>query len=182
MNNFVKSSDYGIKGVNYYWTRRDRYNISEAELREAGVTDGEAYIHRDLVKPLQEANRRFRELGYEIQIDEGYRPPELYRLVVKKRNELEGKDVTASLFNSVAMPHKSGMVVDICLLDLRTGQKLWMRDGKDDPAGFFVGFYRGKDDEQSRTYQARQDMMIGVMEAAGFKLGSKNEYWHFEYR
>lgn len=180
--NLVNSAEFNIKGVNYYWTRKERYNISEEELRAVGVTDGNAYIDKALIPPLQIANTKCKALGYEIIIKDGYRSPELYQLIQKKRYETRGKEETDKLLNLTTMPHSTGMVIDINLVDTRTGEELIMRDSKDDSDGaFFIDYYKNKTDERSQEFQRRQQTMIDIMLESGFSLGTKNEYWHFEY-
>lgn len=181
--NLVSTTDFDIKGVNYYWTRKERYNISEEELRTAGVTNGNAYIDKSLIAALQTANTKFKKLGYEIIVKDGYRSPKLYQLIQKKRYETRGKEETDKLLNLETMPHSTGMVIDISLINTKTNEELMMRDSKDDSDGaFFIDYYKYKNDERSQEFQRRQRMMIDTMLESGFKLGTKNEYWHFEYR
>ena len=47
----VNVADYGIKGSNFYWHRKERYNVTEAELQEVGVTDGNAYVDESIITP-----------------------------------------------------------------------------------------------------------------------------------
>jgi len=178
--NLVKSTDYGIKGVNYYWTRRERYNLTEAELIAAGLANGDAYIDEGLVEALQHANSEFKKLGYEIIIKDGYRSPEVYKLVQAKRYAQQGKEVVDSFLNVERAIHATGRAVDISLLNLKTGQELYFRDGKDDPEAFFIDYYKDRTDDAGREFQRRQDMLITIMADCGFVLGTKKEYWHFE--
>jgi D-alanyl-D-alanine dipeptidase len=178
--NLVKSTDYGIKGVNYYWTRRERYNLTEAELIAAGLTDGDAYIDESLVEPLRRANTEFKRLGYEIIIKDGYRSPDVYKLVQAKRYALQGREVVDSFLNVERAVHATGRAVDISLLDLKTGEELYFRDGKDDPGAYFIDYYKNHTDAAGREFQRRQDMLISTMLGSGLVLGTKNEYWHFE--
>jgi D-alanyl-D-alanine dipeptidase len=55
----------------------------------------------------------------------------------------------------------------------------YQKDGSD---AWFVGFYKNKNDELSCEYQRLQDLLITVMLRNGFKLGVKNEVWHFEFK
>lgn len=133
-----------------------------------------------LVQPLKMANEQFKELGYEIMIDDSYRSPELYQLIFDKRSAAEGTRAISNIINMKDMPHSTGIAIDVALIDIDTGKKLFMRDNKDEPDCFFVGYYANKTDPQSQEYQKRQDMLISIMKSCGFKLGSKNEFWHFE--
>jgi D-alanyl-D-alanine dipeptidase len=175
----VNINEYGIKGINYYWNRKDMFNITDAELRECGVEGDFAYVKEELIEPLQAANDDLRELGMGIIVKDGYRSPALYKLVKQKRYEIDGKANTDRTLNSEAMPHASGYVVDVNLYDLETSEELSLWDKKDWPEGAFVDFYRDKTDEKSINFQKLQSLLIQTMVDNGFELGSKNEFWHF---
>jgi len=177
----VKTSDFGIKGINYYWSRQDKFNLSEEELKSVGVTGNYAWVDERLIPHLKDANEAFKKHGYEIIVKDGYRSPEQYQMVKEKRYALDGKENTDKTFNPVRMPHSTGLTVDINLISLKTGREIEIWDKKDWPDGIFVGFYRNKTDSKSNSYQKLQDLLINTMLDLGFKLGVKNEIWHFEY-
>jgi len=178
---FVNTAAYGIKGVNYYWTRRERFGITEEELREASVADGDAYVAERIIGPLRDANAKLREHGFELIVKDGYRPPALYRLIQRKRYETRGKEETDLLLNMETMPHASGYVVDVNLVRLDTGEEAMLRDSNDDPGAFFIDFYRSRDDPKGWEFQRLQDLLMETMLSCGFRIGVKREYWHFEY-
>lgn len=178
----VSLLDYGLKGINFYWTRKDRFNLSEAELNSAGVFNDHAYVDEVIIFPLKEANNIFAKHGYELLIKDAYRSPELYKLIQQKRYEIHGKEHTDKLLNLETMPHSTGRVVDVSLVDIKSGEELMFRDSADDPEAWFVDFYRDKADERSREFQRLQDLLIETMLSVGFKLGSKREFWHFEFK
>jgi D-alanyl-D-alanine dipeptidase len=172
----------GIQGINFYWTRKERYNLSVEELNAAGVYDEKAYVHQDILTPLLKAQEAFKSLGYELLIKDAYRSPALYRLIQQKRYILRGKEETDKLLNMVTMPHSTGTAVDVSLIDLKTGEEIIMRDHADDADGaFFINYYKDKTDPKSIQFQQYQDILVSTMLAAGFHLGSKEEFWHFEY-
>jgi len=177
----VNLADAGIKGVSHYWVKRDEYNISEQELRDAGVEGNFATINREVVPALQAVNSELAQQGLGLIIKSGYRSPEEYRLIHKKRSEQFGKEQTELTLNIDTMPHADGNVVDVNLFDLETGEELPQWDSKDWPDGIFVDFYRDRSDPQSQVFQKNQDLLIDVMLRNGFMLGSKNEIWHFEF-
>lgn len=180
---FVNVGDFGIEGVNYYWTRRDRLNISEEELHEAGVHDEHAYVRHELIEPLLRADKSLRTWGYRMIVKDALRPHAAYELAQKKLYEKQGKELTDAMLNMVKMPHASGLAVDISLISLETSQEVWLRNGNHDKdGGWRIGYYMGRDDPASLEYQRLQTILIGTMISAGFVLGSKNEFWHFEYR
>jgi D-alanyl-D-alanine dipeptidase len=63
---------------------------------------------------------------------------------------------------------------------MKTGEEVPMRDKKDDPANFFIDYYKDRDDSQSKKYQRLQGLLVDTMLGLGFRLGSKKEFWHFE--
>ena len=180
--NLVNIADFGIKGANYYWTRSGRYKISKEELGNAGVFDGNAYLDKELIVPLQKANEKLSNLGLELIVKDAHRTPGLYKLAEKKLYEYQGKDKTDKLLNMIHMPHATGLAVDIGLIDLKTGEELKMRDSNDDPEAYFIDFYRGKTDLSSKEFQRLQDILISTMISVGFLVGTKGEFWHFEWK
>ncbi|MEI8060679.1 MAG: hypothetical protein WCG99_00060 [Candidatus Berkelbacteria bacterium] len=180
--NLVNIADFGIKGANYYWTRSERYKISKDELENAGVFDGNAYLDKKLIAPLQKANEKLLNLGMELIVKDAHRTPELYKLAETKLYEYQGKDKTDKLLNMIRMPHATGLAVDIGLIDLKTGEELKMRDSKDDPEAYLIDNYRKKKDPQSKEFQRLQDILIETMTLVGFSVGTKGEFWHFEWK
>lgn len=178
----VNLADYGLKGINFYWTRKERFNLSEEELNSADVFDASAYVDKAIIDPLKKANNIFSQDGYELLVKDAYRSPELYKLVQKKRYEIHGKEHTDKLLNLETMPHSTGRVIDVSLIDMKSGEELKFRDSADDPDGWFIDFYRDKTDAQSKEFQRLQDLLIKTMVSVGFQLGSKREFWHFEFR
>jgi len=80
------------------------------------------------------------------------------------------------------MPHASGKSIDVSLWDEREGKQVDMRNWEDGTDALFINFYKNKTDEQSKKYQELQDFVLEVMMNHGFKLGTKNEYFHFDYK
>ena len=79
------------------------------------------------------------------------------------------------------MPHANGLTIDVNLIDLSTGEEVKMRNPEQDPPAFFVDFYRNSTNPQEQEFQKLQDILVQGMLSAGFVLGSKKEFWHFEY-
>ena len=175
----VRSDDFGITSRHYYYLERDRYDLSLEDLASVGITDGNCRIGRVLIPTLIKAQSQFRSLGYDLIIKDGYRSPELYRLVYGKRVARYGKEHTDSLLNIDRMIHAKGNVVDIDLTPL-DGSKMMLRAAADGVPAHFYGFYKKKSDSHSIVYQSNQDMMKTVMFGFGYEFGSLIEYWHFE--
>lgn len=176
----VKLSDHQIKGQNYHWVKRKRFGITLKELEEIGVTDGEGYVCSELIVPLQQANNILKEHGYELFITDAYRKPELYKLAHNKRQVSEGKHATKKLMNMNKQPHATGYTVDATLLSTSNGQPVMLRNNEDGTESAFINYYQNKNDPKSKMYQERQLILRNTMKKVGFKLGIKNEFWHFE--
>jgi len=176
----VNLSDFGIRNINYYWERKDKFNLTEAELTAIGVINGQALVDESLIPKLKMANELLKPLGYELLIKDAYRSKELYELIRQKRYEIDGRDNTDRTFSQTKMPHSSGLAVDVNLIDLKTESEVEMWDKLDWPDGIFIGYYKQRQDPVSKKYQELQDLLIGTMLKAGFRLGEKKEFHHFE--
>lgn len=177
----VSTSRWGIPGVNYHYANRNRWNISLEELAAVGITNDEAYVHSGLIVPLLNCLALLLPHGYELLVEDAYRSPATYALIRRKFVEQEGEAAASRLFNMEHMPHVSGRCIDVSLVDVATGQKVWLRnDARDGLDAKFAGFYVGKPDAESREFQRRQDVLHSAMFESGFSLGSKREVWHFE--
>lgn len=178
----VSLKQSGLRVWNYYWHFRHELKMSEDELRAAGIEGDDLFIRPELIEPLKEVDAKFRKHGYELIVKDAYRSPELYELAYRKRHARWGKKATDRLYNMKDKPHTSGLVVDVNLVDPKTGEQVRMRDPKhDDEGAQTIGYYKDKADPVSREYQRLQDLLIETMLAVGFKLGVKKEFWHFEY-
>lgn len=177
----VCAQDWGIPGLNYYFINRQRKNISLEELAAVGIVDDKSYVHCDLIVPLLWVIAQLTPHGYSILLEDAYRSPATYELARRKLVTQEGEEVARRLFNMADMPHATARAIDLSLIDSATGQKVWLRnDGRDGLEAKFVGFYQDREDEESRLYQQRQDLLHDIMQRAGFVFGSKREIWHFE--
>jgi len=59
---------------------------------------------------------------------------------------------------------------------------VYMRRGGDGTDALFVDFYKGSDNQEDKQYQELQAWVIGIMQDHGFRLGTRREYFHFDYR
>jgi D-alanyl-D-alanine dipeptidase len=176
----VSCRELGIPSENYYFTRRDNFDLSLDELNNVGVTSEDNFIHPDLARPLQSAYQEFKKLGLEMKVSDAYRSPELYQLIYDKRVIIHGKEHTDNGLNMQLIPHSTGRAVDI---QIRTnnGDIFWMRDEKKDgQPSWFVGYYAASNHERADEFLQNQQVLMNIMFAQGFVLGSKKEYWHFE--
>jgi len=177
----VCAQRWGIPGANYYFANRERWTISLDELADVGIMDEYSYVHPDLIMPLTKVMNTLMHHGYGMTLEDAYRSPETYALVRSKVAAQKGEEFVRRLFSFDTLPHATGRAVDVALVDLKTGKKVWLRnDGRDGIEASFVGFYRDRQDPESRNYQARQDILHDAMREAGFVFGTKLETWHFE--
>lgn len=180
----VRPDDFGIESRHYYYLSRDRFGLTLEELTTVGVTDDKCRVGRALIAPLREAQRLFTEKGLRLIVKDGYRSPDLYRLVYDKRTARAGgahfgRENTDKLLNMERMIHASGRVVDIDLVR-HDGGLLRFRAAEDGVPAHRYGFYQGREDPEAREFQANQDLMREVMFGLGFEFGVLLEYWHFE--
>lgn len=180
----VYVDDVGLLGSNFYWHKLQTYNLTKEQLLAVGLTNGRAKIHRELIEPLRAVDQIFQtELGYRLYVKEGYRSPELYRLVYHKRVEMFGQEATDKLMNIKDMPHADGRAVDVALWDTATDSEIFLRDKKDDPEALISDFYKNNQaNPDSPKYQKLQEFVISTMQDHGFRLGKLREYFHFNYR
>ncbi len=174
--------EHGLLGSNFYWHKHDAKGISREEIMAIGLTDGRVQVSTKIIEPLKKVNAMFNAQGFRLYIKEGYRSKELYELVFKKRSEKFGVEETKRLFNMEGMPHAKGTSVDIALWHLDEDKEVFMRNGADGTDALFVDYYKTKNDEKSKEYQNLQEFVITTMLAEGFSLGTKNEYFHFDYK
>ena len=180
-DSLIKVKDFGIEGYSYYWVNREKFNIRKSELIAANVFSEDCYISELIVAPLKRANKSLKKYGYKLFIKDGYRPVEVYDLAYTKRQNAGTKNDTSTLLNLAKRPHSSGRSVDVVLCSIKNGRELLMRDDKDGIQASFIDFYKSKDSKKANLFQERQILLRKIMESSGFCLGSKKEYWHFEY-
>ncbi len=173
--NFVYIDEYGLLGSNFYWHKGIEIGLSKEMLKRVGLENERVLVHKDLMTPLQNADKKLQEKGYRIFITEGYRSKELYGLIDEKITEKIGEKEKNRILNMKDMPHSIGKSVDVALW--RDGKKLILHDKKDGISGYFIDFYK----ETNKSYQELQEMLIKIMQDNGFRLGTKREYFHFNY-
>jgi len=181
-SDFVYIDDYKLLGTNFYWLKYESKGLSKEDILQAGLTSDRVQIHKSIVDLLVEVDKEFQTRGYKLFVKEGYRSKELYNIVYKRRVEKYGKEETDKLLNMSDMPHSQGLSLDVALWDEISNKEVYMRKGDDGAPALFVDFYKNKDDDESQKYQELQEWVIGIMQEKGFRLGTKNEYFHFDYR
>ena len=180
----VYIDEYGLRGTNFYWHKYEAKGLRKQDILEAGLTSDRVQVHKDIIEPLVACNKQAAERGYTLFVKEGYRSRALYEIIYQRRVEKFGKEETDSLFNMQDMPHASGHSVDIAVWDPETDTEVYLRDGADGTDALFVDFYKDKcgENEDAKRYQELQEWLISIMQEHGFRLGTKREYFHFDYR
>ncbi len=181
MNDMVDIDEYGLRGTNFYWLKHDAKGITKEEVMSVGVTSERVQLHKDIIPNILAIEEELEKHGYSLYIKEGYRSKELYELVYEKRCIKFGKEETDRIFNMEAMPHASGKSLDATLWSIADDKEVWLRNGDDGTDALFYGYYADKEDEQSKEYQRLQDLLVQIFLRHGFKLGTKNEYFHFDF-
>ncbi len=178
----VYIDDYDLLGSNFYWHKYEAKGLTKEDILSVGLTSDRVQIHKDILQPLLTVNAEFQRKGYRLYIKEGYRSKALYEMIYKRRVTKFGKEETDRLLNMEGMPHAEGKSVDVALWSLRENKEIYLRQGEDGVDALFVDFYKGKEDEQSKRYQELQEWIINIMQEQGFRLGTKREYFHFDYK
>lgn len=178
----VYIDEYGLRGTNFYWHKYEAKGLTKEEIVTAGLTSDRVQVHKDLIEPLIEINKRFAERGYELFLKEGYRSKSVYEIVYKRRVEKFGREETDRLLNMNDMPHALGISIDVAVWSIKENTEVYLRNGTDGTDALFIDFYKGKEEVESKRYQELQEWMIGMMQEYGFRLGTKREYFHFDYR
>lgn len=181
-NELVYIDEYGLRGTNFYWHKYEAKGLSKQDILDAGLTSDRVQVHKDIIDSLVSIDKAFQERGYVLFVKEGYRSKELYEIIYQRRVEKFGQKETDRLLNMSDMPHADGRSVDVALWDPESDTEVYMRDGEDGVDALFVDFYKGKDGDDAQRYQELQEWVINIMQEYGFRLGTKNEYFHFDYR
>lgn len=173
--------DHGIQGINYYWVRREMYNLSIEELNNVGVFDEHAYVREEVIPALKNAQEFLLKQGFDLIVKDSYRSPELYNLVYQKRVQQHGKEETDRILNVVDMPHATGFAVDVNLINLQTHQEILLRNKTHGTDAFFVDYYKNSPLEEEKEFHRLQKLLAQSMLEHGFRYGKKMEFWHFEF-
>lgn len=181
-SDLVYIDEYGLLGSNFYWHKYAVHGLTKADITNTGLTNDRVQVSEKIIGELVSIDKELRNRGFRLYIKEGYRSKALYEVAYKRRVEKYGKEATDSILNMEAMPHALGTSVDVALWDLDKNKEVYMRQGEDGLPALFINFYRGKEDEASRRYQELQDYLADIMMCHGFRIGTKLEYFHFDYR
>lgn len=178
----VYIDEYGLLGSNFYWHKFAAHGLSKGDILEAGLTSDRVQVDRRIIEALFAINKELEEKGWCLYIKEGYRSKALYEIIYKRRTEKYGKEETDSLLNMENMPHAGGFSVDVAIWDKTTDKEVFLRRGEDGVDALFIDFYKEKNDANSKRYQELQEYLIDLMGRHGFKIGTKREYFHFDYQ
>jgi len=170
--NFIYIDEHDLLGNNFYWHNGIKIGIPKKELNRVGLQDERVLVHKEIVGALKNVDKFLQSKGYRLYITEGYRSEKLYELVHKKMQEKLGEEETNRILNIIDMPHATGKSIDAALW--YNGEKISLRDKRDGINGYFVDFYKKK----NKRYQ---EFLISIMQDNGFRLGTKREYFHFNY-
>ena len=178
----VYIDQYGLLGSNFYWHKYANHGLTKEDILAAGVVDDRVQVHKGMIEPLLLVNKELQERGWRLYIKEGYRSDALYEIVYKRRVEKYGKEETDSILNLEGRPHALGLSIDAAVWDEKENKEVYLRRGEDGLPALFIGFYEGKGDEESKHYQELQDYLANLMMRHGFRVGTRKEYFHFDYR
>lgn len=178
----VPISEAGLLGSSFYWTRYEDYGLTKEELVETGMADEQVYVDNEIMPALVEVDAELQKRNWRLYLREGYRSPELYQLLYKKRVEKFGQEMTDKLLNMEDMPHASGRAVDVSIWDEETDSEIKLRRTEDGPESLIYGFYKDAEDPAGQRCGELQEYLVGLMQSHGFGLGKRNEFFHFNYQ
>lgn len=177
-SDLVYIDEYDLLGSNFYWQKGIEMGMAKEDLAKVGLVNERVLIHKDIIRPLNRADGALHIKGYNLYITEGYRSKELYELINEKIEAKIGKHETGRILNMKDMPHMTGKSIDVALW--RDGKKLVLHNKEDGINGYFVNFYK-QGEKKNTQLQELQDFLINIMQDCGFRLGTKREYFHFNY-
>jgi D-alanyl-D-alanine dipeptidase len=178
----VSISDSGLLGSSFYWNRYADYGLTRAELEEVGMTSDEVCVSPEIIPLLIKVDEELQKRGWRLYLREGYRSEKLYKLLYQKRIEKFGQEITDKLLNIKDMPHASGKAVDVTIWDDQSNSEVRLRKIGDGPESLIRGFYSGSSDADGQRCHELQEYLINLMLQSGFRLGVKNEFFHFNYQ
>lgn len=177
----VYIDEYGLLGSNFYYQKGKKIGMTKEQLEKVELFDDRVLVHKDIIKPLLEVDKIFQKQGYRIYITEGYRSKKLYHLINEKMKEELGEEGTKKILNMKDMPHSTGKSVDISLHNQKTKSQALTKNPKDGIKAYFINYYKDSQKEEEKEYYKLQQLMIKTMIDNGFELGTRKEYFHFNY-
>lgn len=182
LGDLVYIDEYGLLGSNFYWHKYASHGLTKEDILSVGLVNDRVQVSKKILPVLQNIDTELQKRGWRLYIKEGYRSRALYEIVYKRRVEKYGAEATDSIFNLESMPHAQGLSIDVAIWDPQQNKEVFLRRGEDGLPALFIGFYRNAKDEDSKKYQELQDYLADIMMRHGFRIGTKREYFHFDYR
>lgn len=178
----VYIDEHGLLGSNFYWHKYAAHGLTKEDVLNVGLTDDRVQVSAQIIDKLVEVDQELQKRRRTLYLKEGYRSRDLYDIVYKRRVEKYGKAETDAILNMQDRPHALGLSVDVAIWDPKENKEVYLRNAEDGVAALFIGFYKDKADEQSKRYQELQEHLAGLMLDRGFRVGTRREYFHFDYR
>ena len=155
--------------------------------RVDGYLEPVAILTKEACEKLNEANEKFKKLGYIIKIYDCYRPQKAVNHFIRWANDIEDtrtkeyfypevdkKDLFDLGFVSKRSGHSRGSTVDLTLVNMKTGESIDMGGGFDYFGDVSHGDYEGISEVQKKN----RLLLRNIMFECGFKT-IKQEWWHF---
>ena len=151
-----------------------RYATSNNFLNAPTYAEAKAFLHRPAVMALNEANKRFNQMGYGIMVHDAYRPWYVTKVFWDATEGDERNFVANPERGSI---HNRGSAIDLTLYDLKTGEAIKMVATFDEMSDRSYPDYMGG----TALERWHRKLLRHVMEDVGFKV-LDNEWWHFDYK
>jgi D-alanyl-D-alanine dipeptidase len=149
------------------------YASTENFLHQKLYTTNESLLALGAVKHLKVVQDSLRKMGLGLKVWDGYRPRAVQYLMWEIL-----PNATYVADPSTGSNHNRGAAVDLTIVNLSTGQELWMPTPFDyfgDEAG--LDWYSGLSAEQV----ANRALLRGMMENVGGFTSYASEWWHYTY-
>lgn len=164
----------------YFGDGGKRIGLVEMDLCRVGHEDDNLWVHPDVFVALERVREDIMDHGYDIVIHDAWRSVALCKLLLEKHRQANLG--TLELMSQKSFPHATGLAVDAILFCPQTEKEIWLRDHpKHGNASTKYGFYANAKDPDGQRYDRLQKLLVRTFHNHGFRLGAKQEYWHFEH-
>ncbi len=133
-----------------------------------------AMLRKEAADALGRVVEKLKEKKLSLVVFDAYRPVRASRAMVEWARRTGREDLLENKYISAVSTHNRGTAVDVSLVDLETGEPLFMGSDFDD-------FSSGSHTRNAKGEALENRMLLrDVMRAEGFRAISK-EWWHFSY-
>ena len=148
-----------------------RYATTNNLMKQPMYSLAAAFLRKPAAEALKAVQEELKPLGYGIKVYDGYRP---YRVTVRFYEAYHDTAFVASPYRGSR--HNRGCAIDMTLIDLKTGEELYMPTPYDAFTPQAAATYAKLPAKAIANRKIMQDAML----RHGFVL-YPDEWWHFDY-